>query len=449
MSSILVDTRTIVEGRLQRRLMAASLGRRFDRDDVRFTGRHWWGAIADDGIPDPLIDEEAQVLGSLLGLAGFSGDDTGTDVYILDADFGVALDDSDDDPVEPTPEEAAKFIASAISWNLWPKMIGNPAGMSFHVDLDGTAIPIPDPTTDAQLRPFTKALEMVRSGGGHQYRRAAYGEIGRLAVETELIIPGVLGSTDSKARAFEGPSHHVARMRDAELIVDYIEGPAPVDVAIKYGGVFRASQQADDEFAAAEPPTHDNWVEQGLSPSALSIVRGARQWIRGRLRTMYEQTAPSGTAIGGLGALSSRLAILAPALTAGGAGPETERGPREGGGGRGSSGRTPTIRIGPPHLEDRGGTRVIVTEVSLAGVDRQRRLTCSPAVVVDGGRESNLPVGLSMPRVLSWETGDGQVLVLGETFDVVSGTPDNVVVVVELLPDVVTRIDVKESGLHA
>ena len=92
---------------------------------------------------------------------------------------------------------------------------------------------------------------------------------------------------------------------------------------------------------------------------------------------------------------------------------------------------------------------MIVTEVTIAGVRRQRRLTCTPSVVVDGGRESSTPAGLSEPKVLGWEASDGRGLSYGDTLDIDETTPDAVRVVVELLADVVTRIDVKESGLHA
>ncbi|SMQ73135.1 hypothetical protein SAMN06295909_3120 [Plantibacter sp. VKM Ac-1784] len=444
-NTILVDTQALVEGKVQRRVMAASLGQRFDSGGVRFTGRHWWGSIAEDGIPDPLIDDEAHHIGRILGLRGFDGDETGTDVYILGADFGVTVDEIDDDSVERSPEEAASFIASAISWNLWPKMVGDPEEIRFRVELEDKPVTIPSPSSDVQLLPFTRALQSLRLGRGQTYLRPKFGEVGRFAVESVVVPLGAEGSTDPAARAFQGASHHVARMRDTELVVDYLEGPVPSDVLLQYGAVFRASPEADEEFASAEPPTHDNWVEQGLAPPALAIVRGARHWIRGKLRSLYEPSGVEVDGIGGLGGLSSRLASLAPALEAGGAGWVSARTPNKGNAAR----RGGSIRVGPPKIEVRDQSAVVVSEVSLEVVDRQRRLTCVPSVVVDGSREGRAPAGLRAPRVLRWETCSGVALSSGDTLDVDASSPKCLIVVTELLPDAVTRIDVRESGLHA
>ena len=60
--AILVDT--LAEGGRaeDRRMMGAALGESWVRDGKRYTGRHWWGEIAEDGIPDPLLGVAAQVL---------------------------------------------------------------------------------------------------------------------------------------------------------------------------------------------------------------------------------------------------------------------------------------------------------------------------------------------------------------------------------------------------
>ncbi|WP_233211008.1 hypothetical protein, partial [Pseudoxanthomonas sp. KAs_5_3] len=63
--------------------MAAALGPQFESqgsEGQRFTGRHWWGRLAQDGVVDPILGAEADALALLLGGVQRSPDACGTTV---------------------------------------------------------------------------------------------------------------------------------------------------------------------------------------------------------------------------------------------------------------------------------------------------------------------------------------------------------------------------------
>ncbi len=114
--AILVDTKTAVGGPAGRRLMGAALGHSWYRGDRRFTGRHWWGVVAPDDIPDPAVDEQAAEIADVLGLPGFADGRPGTDIVILAADLGVTGAEPDTRP--RTPHESATLLSSSVLWNV-------------------------------------------------------------------------------------------------------------------------------------------------------------------------------------------------------------------------------------------------------------------------------------------------------------------------------------------
>ncbi len=74
--------------------------------------------------------------------------------------------------------------------------------------------------------------------------------------------------------------HHVALMRNAELVVKYLRGPESVTGRFGYSGVFRCAIDVDQAFRDAEPPTHDNWVYRAVPPGhARTFVKVALERI--------------------------------------------------------------------------------------------------------------------------------------------------------------------------
>lgn len=462
---ILVDTQTTTAQDDSRRMMGAGLGMSWSLGNQLYTGRHWWGDVADDDVPDPLLGAEAAAVAATLGLPGFADGRTGTDVVILGADLGVAGVDQDSE--SRTPHEAATFIASSILWNLWPKMVPDSDGvhMRFRVGVDGALNELPPPETFDDLAPYVEALREVRAGAGSPFVRTVVPkEAGVVAMS--------LGAADSKrtrlimtaARPYEGPSHHVARMRVAELVVDYLAGPVHPDTRLAYGGVFKASPLADELFASSEPPTHDDWVIKGLTGTARGVVMGAKNFV---LKYLDERlgigTQAGGGGGQGLGQLAAMLAAVVPARTSGAidadssAHGQTAPGRSEGGAGSatgaGSASSGGTVRrgsapriVGTPVLQVHEGQPFLVATVLVPGSDTQRTVTAGVEVVVEGGgRESEAPLGALAPEIMQWRSiADGSVI-HGHSLRLTGGADSQWYVYATHVPDAVVRFKISQE----
>ncbi|MGH8571378.1 MAG: hypothetical protein ACREX8_02230, partial [Gammaproteobacteria bacterium] len=408
-STILVDTRTHDSQPAGRRLMGSSLGPSwFDADDRRHTGRHWWGTVVDN-VPDPLVNDHAADVADDLVLPGFQDHESGTDIVMLAPDLGTL---GGPDPRPRTPAEAAEFLVSSLLWHLWPKMVPDPQGrhMQFSADLDREPVDIPDPAGVPELQPFVRAMQRVRRGDADAYRRTvAPRHAGGFSLEPDAADAGPPNPVIDAARPFEGPSRHVARMRTAELVVDYLEGTPHPNPLLRYGAVFKATEDADEHFAASEPPTHDSWVETGLTGTTKGVVQRARLFIHNQIRATFASAPPpTGDSKASLGELSSRLAGLVPQSLPDLDGEVGGRGSGAGGG------RTGAPRLlGTPILKMRDNGPVLLARVLIGASDTERAVTAEAHVVIDGGaQEQTPPIGASTPSILGWSsvTGDTEAV---------------------------------------
>ncbi|MER7506240.1 hypothetical protein AB0L05_35785 [Nonomuraea pusilla] len=466
--AILVDTHTVADDPTARRLMGAALGHSWYLGERRFTGRHWWGLVAPDDVPDPVLAPQADSISKALGLPGFDDGDTGTDVVILAADLGTL--GSETDARDRTPEEAASFITSSVLWHLWPKMVPDEDGrhMRFVVGVNGSAVPVPEPHTFDELAPFVDALHEVRAGGGVPLSRT----VPPKNAGTFAMVLGAAETANTRhliraAQPFDGPSHHIARMRVAELVVDYLPGPPHPDPRLSYAGVFKASEDADALFASAEPPTHDDWISKGLTGTARGVVQGARTFVQKQLDERLGLGPQSGGSGGqGLGQLSALLAGLVPARmsqgpkddeSAGGGGGAGGIGTGGGdsagsawGGGGGQGGGVQRRRGGKPRLHGspalvvHDGKPYLVATVKVPGADTSRVLYADVEVVVEGGgRESEPPLGAAVPQIMQWQSAAGAVA-HGRTVTVPPGEESDWYVYATHVPDAVVRFRVSQ-----
>ncbi|MEU8003156.1 hypothetical protein AB0B66_18515 [Catellatospora sp. NPDC049111] len=479
--AILVDTNTAEGGPNGRRLMGAALGHSWYQGDQRFTGRHWWGQVAPDGVPDPILGAAADVVAGALGLPGFADGRTGTDIVILAADLGLTGPESD--ARERSPHEAATFLASSILWNLWPKMIRDEQGrhMRFCVGVDGSAVPVADPGGFDELAPFVEAMQEVRAGRAAVYSRTVPPRIGGSFAMALGAAGGDVGTRAlvAAAKPFEGPSRHVARMRVAELVVDYLPGSPHPDSRLAYGGVFKASEDADALFASAEPPTHDDWVPKGLTGAARGVVLGARAFVQKQLEEKLGLGPQSGGAGGqGLGQLSVLLAGVVPARiavpTQAGAGSDTDGsgpvtgvgaatsagpGPGVSGGGVGGPGAGGGVTLrrggkprvnGTPVLQVHQGRSFLVAPVKVPGADVARVLRAGVDVVVEGGgRETEAPLGAAVPQIIEWRSVQAGVVVQGDSVLVPAGDESDWLVYATHVADAVVRFNVSQVSADA
>lgn len=260
-------------GQLERRILGCALGQTFDIAGVPFTGRHWWGRM-ENGVPEPVTGRDAEQIAAALGLPPRSdADDLGTTVLIISPSITIEAGDGTDATMD--------FIAEAVAWNFWPRIIDTPGGaqstMKFSVIDNGKKIRIPAPRTHPQLRGFVEAMDRLRqepdSSAADEFiidseirsLRPAR-KLGRLVIKKDPVAPADLPDrpVPRGARRTRASVHHIALMRAPELVVTYLEGPVPLAGRMGYSGVFKSALDMDGAFKSAEPPTHDDWVARSV-----------------------------------------------------------------------------------------------------------------------------------------------------------------------------------------
>lgn len=319
-SVILSWTQCRYQGKTQKRLIVTGLGDGYTvlegENRGRYTGRHWWGAFRDD-LVEPLLNARAEAVAKALGLPLFEPGVNGTTIAILDADFGL----------NRTAKEATVIMTEALLWNFWPKMVRDASGkpaIQFSVSLNGEDQPLP-PLRDAHpISGFADAygfLKAKRSGqaattfGTYQevWCRKPKVLLGWLALTRGRVAAKRLHATSGTGGIHSESSHHMALMRDAELVVRYLDGPALQAGKYEYSGVFIAHRDVDRSFAAAEPPTHDDWVVQNMKDRRhRTLVNVALREIH---HAMSEYASPTGERKSGgtampLGQVASQLGTL-------------------------------------------------------------------------------------------------------------------------------------------
>lgn len=486
--TILVHSRCrTAHGGYETRLIGCTLWKSYVASESggnrRHTGRHWWGDTS-DAVVEPLTGQDAEAVARRLGLRPFGPEETGTMVVVIDP----ILD-------ELTPVEAAGYLAESIAWHLWPKMIntgGRLPDMRFSVTCDGVDFPVPDPRETRPLNMFVAAYEnMIGPNGGelHCIRPKRY--LGRLGLE-KRITPPLEPSRASRMVDIEDIVHHVCLMRPAELVVTYRPGPKPPSVNQGYAGVFRADASMDEIYARAEPPTHDAWNPQSLERPESTFVQTTFRRIGEALENLLSLggVARPGASSVALGAASSFFSGLvggawgiggatayskpgstatrrkskadyeeesttpsgkdrpSPRTASLGTGGATAGGP-DGSGLATASRRRPRVQyVGDPYYEDREDTSLLVQEFRLPAPGPQRvQMDLAITLPGTGGRETDPPIGASMPELVGWEDSDGQVHG-SDTFEIEGGESLWRVLVLPA-PDTVTEIGIKVEAVKS
>lgn len=414
-SAILVDSRNTESGKYGRRLMGAALSDAFDdQDGRRFTGRHWWGAVV-DGVPDPLLGEQADFAARKLGLPGFEPGATGSDIVIILPDLAL-------EEVKETPQTLGERIRRHIYWNLWPKFQTQARSQAIHfsVEVEGNALDFPAIENIPVLKDFARALDNIAIREGTDYGLKKYNRpLGEFS--TEWVVQSMTASAGEVADSVlrdppvEAPYRHVARMRQAELVVDYFPTTQMPTPEIGYVGVFRATAFADHHFAHAEPPTHDDWSTAGLTGSDLGIVRGAASFIREQSEALVN--ARSGTrskTVQGLGRLSHQLGTFV--QSAGGSrgtGMGKKRQTAKNGKSTRSANKGFSIR-GRSHVRLYEGKPVVDLPIKIDNdFPEDLILEASAYVVLLRNRREGTnagPIGASAPKFVGWFDEDDQLI---------------------------------------
>ncbi|MFD9337286.1 hypothetical protein ACFWBF_23195 [Streptomyces sp. NPDC060028] len=403
----------------------------------RYTGRHWWGDTSGE-VVEPLVGHEAEAVAHRLGLKPFGAEETGTTIVVVDPGLdGLA------------PAEAASYLADSLAWHLWPKMIsvgGEPPAMRFSVSCDGVPQSVPDPRETRPLNLFVAAYENMAGPGGSRLEcKSPRRYLGRLGL-VKRVLPPLEPTRASRLMDIEDLVHHVCLMRPAELVVTYRRGPKPPSENQGYAGVFRADESMDEVYAKAEPPTHDAWHPQSLSYPESTFVKTTFTRIDEALEgllSLQGVVRPGASSIA-LGAASTHFAgLVGGAWGIGGATdygkpgstatptprrrmPEKEA-PRPsssstalGGepqtdfpatnGSPATSRRRPRVEyLGEPYYEDLGDDSLLVQEFRLPTSGWQRvRIELAVVLPGAGARETDPPMGASMPTLVGWQNREGR-----------------------------------------
>jgi hypothetical protein len=294
--AVVVYSRTTVGRRRTSRAIAVAFTDHYSSGSRRYTGRHWWGRTVDESI-EPIVGDEADHLAASIGLAPFAPDETGTTIAVVAPDLR-----------ERTPLQAGHFLAHALMWNFWPKMLTDDASpepaIRFTVAVEGDEIAIPDPERTPPLPSFVASLRAVRNGTAASIDLPRTGErIGRLGLTRAPVHPRPLVDDGSdaleergSAAGFEGPAHHVALLREPELVVQYLPTAELPSASEEYGGVFKPERVVDRAFAKAEPPTHDAWHPELVSETKLRrFVAVALRSVREHTERMADRADPNAT----------------------------------------------------------------------------------------------------------------------------------------------------------
>lgn len=402
-------------GAIESRLIAAAVGNPFLNRSVPYTGRHFWGIREDaDDFVEPATGVAADELAASVGM-GVPNGLTGTSILVVG--FRTGIDRTSEGEGSPRDgRAAAQLIAHQLAWQCWPKLVSrdNVPPMRFFVECEGERVDVPTvervPALDAlaeNLRAIHREEESVIEIRSQKPRKL----LGHLAFKTFFAPVPRLGFGTEPAAGFEVPTHHVALLRTPELVVRYLPGPASDMDDHGWVGVFLTSHEVDRSFAAAEPPTHDDWVkDQVVDQRQRRDVNIALREIDAAVKSRFAIERPSRQ--GPRLAVASLAAALGdvfrtPGLDSSRA-PATS--PKAKGAGPGGGRRTEAIRQVAVRLALVENTPAHVITLDTDSVSRQATLEAHVSVAVDDGvAEDAPPFGSAVPTVVGWLI-DGELL---------------------------------------
>lgn len=392
-STVIYWSHSLEHQSVESRFIASGIGPSFDRDDNRFTGRHWWGRTSADGErPEPIVGPEADRLGRALFATGFDLGATGTSILVLDPILDVG---EDGEPVEP--HAYMDRVRDSVLVNLWPKLMRDSGkrGMTIRLGYNDSDVELPDPEAEPVLHPFVECLRAVRNAQGDVLTGVSPSVV--VKEIRSLRPPALLGhlalvkcpvGLNARDIGFGEISHHVCVMRhEAELVVKYMD-MRPLDVSgYQWAGVFKPTAETDASFAAAEPPTHDEWNSGSLKrPDSVYVNVGLRRidaLAKDFLSPVMLTSDGGGGETPSVVNLANRLAGFVGSTTANGATPRDRKHPRRSATNR----RRPRVEVGEVvDLAWVDGWHDFAAEIKVSGGGTGAvRLQATAGVLVEGG----------------------------------------------------------------
>jgi hypothetical protein len=416
-------------GKLEHRLIAASLHEPYAENGARYTGAHWWGDPADDDIV-PLRGPMAAKLGESIFHTHFGDDETGTSILILDPVISFVPTDIDGDGIPDiiekiparTTDQAQHLVSQitdAIAKNAWPKVIPfdsdpehSPMAISVYQgddELDTTAL------IRARFSRFADSLIRVREAQNDQ-ESTMFAERPSLILREETypirIRPSRSNTTLQDAYLGDrtdnivGHLHMVASLQqpnetlvpqsgnalclmrnEAELVVQYDPLTELENPAVHWHGVFKPVKEADKHFRATEPSTHDSWNPSSAeSEVSNDLVRRALASVRRKAREfLSEHKTPARDSKRSVRAVANSLRSFVPFGDAEEAAPPIK--PARPGSGRARQAKpTDSISISGAVPLPRGSGQEISVQLKTVEPEVVRTVTLSASAVTADGK---------------------------------------------------------------
>ena len=423
-NTILVHSRCRVKSALESRFMGMTFVDGYPKSGQRYSGRHWWGEVDSDNVFGPHLGILADTIASSLGMPlPKEPDETGTTILVLQPRWSLALTDSEEDVQEgtadPTDERSAakEKLMDAMLWNAWPHMVDQ--SINLNIDWFGDRQILPDPKTHPRLKLFVRALEVSKQA----HNALLTDNYSEIRCEKPIMALGSLGLSKAAYTEWPGqgkcsripsdaPLHHVALMRGAQLIVDYLDCRLPEE-GQQYAGVFLVDSNVDEVFARSEPAAHDDWnvgqLEDARERTYVNVaIRRVRQSVNDFLSRGKDIQAGKST---GLGHIAEELGGVFPASSGdavGGWNPTVGKG-------RFPPGKKPRARIEVYKVVRRieGAYQILEVPFRIMEAKQATTIEASVSVITEGGEDHAQIEGTTSPEVIGWLIGKDATLKTG------------------------------------
>lgn len=456
--TIVVFTRTNVGGAPVVRLMAMSIGNSFNKDKLKYTGRHWWGSNSPGAWPEPITGRTAERVAATLGLDVMPADKTGTAIMVIAPRLPEAVEA---EAGQLVLSEALDEMITAARLYGWPLMVGRNgrAAVRFEFAHAGESWEPESPDSqDSPVKHFVDAYRIAERGSppdeptSWHHKEITFtsgrAEPQRLGVLVLRHFPPIDDSIDVEQTGI--PESAVALMRDPRMIVKYLK-VAKHPLGSSTVGVFVADTAFDHQFAESEPVAHDEWL-----PAKIVSAKYARNPVKQALDKLKQGVKDTWTSLQPNSASASDPDGIAPVIgdmlggmvadTVGFSGPRTP--PPGNGGGKAVKATRATVSTPWLRSGENGSLRAVFpVRIDRVTADTKVNLRAEAKVVLDGALEAEdkRPQGAKAPTVIGWQSADGEDHLSDRDRVTVFGRVKEVSVVVEQPPDTAVTVMVSAS----
>lgn len=414
----LVYSQTRVGSEVENRLIGISGGDDdYDDKGLKYTGRNWWGSIAEDGIVDPLVGIDARMVAESVGMPVPKIDETGTCIMILDP---THFDGNG--AIVHLQDRMDAIRGAAVMW-AWPHAIdlGSGPAVAFNFHFEGQELapirPLEEPSIRHFAQGYVDVMRHIESGNDPQSAQSKLVPI-RSSRPSKPLGTLLLRQAPNFVDDNKSLENTVALMRSPKMVVKYHPVAVPAGDFSVYS-VFLAHKDVDRYFASCEPVAHDDWVvENAEKDGRRNYVRTAMSEIDETFKKLYSTTttATASQRVAGAARISNALGGLISGFTGSGSSSResTSADPISAVSRPTSTRRAKIKPAGSPRLLTHGDQVLVSFPYEIAGgQDGQSfKLVATAHVVLGTGAIESGDSGLpeETPTFVGWVSGDSQEL---------------------------------------